>query len=105
MPDSHPRRGIFARNRWLIARRISQFGILGLFMLGPMAGIWVIEGNLASSNLLDTLDLTDPFIVLQSLAAGHVPETAALTGAVIVTGFICWWVGGPIAVGSVRSTL
>lgn len=86
VPDSHPRRGIFARNRWLIARRISQFGILGLFMLGPMAGIWVIEGNLASSNLLDTLDLTDPFIVLQSLAAGHVPETAALTGAVIVTG-------------------
>lgn len=88
------------RNRWLLARRISQATVLGLFLAGPYAGIWIIEGNLASSRLLDTLGLSDPLITLQSLAAGHRVAATALWGALIVAGFyllvggrsFCAWV-------------
>jgi len=66
------------QNRWLLARRVSQFGILGLFFAG------VLKGTLASSRLLDKIPFTDPFILLQSLAARHWPEGLALTGAGIL---------------------
>ncbi|MEQ8663419.1 MAG: hypothetical protein RLW62_21590, partial [Gammaproteobacteria bacterium] len=33
------------RQRFLLARRASQFGLLGLFLLGPVAGIWWARGN------------------------------------------------------------
>jgi len=36
-------------HRWLLLRRMSQLGILGLFLLGPWAGIWIVKGNLTSS--------------------------------------------------------
>jgi len=75
---------ILRRNRWLLARRTSQFSILGLFLLGPLAGLYWLRGDLASSVLLDTLALTDPFIALQSWAAGHRVAAPALTGAAIV---------------------
>ena len=74
-------------HKWLILRRLSQLGILGLFLLGPLAGIWVVKGNLSYSLTLDTLPLTDPYILLQSLMAGHVPEKLVLIGAVIVIAF------------------
>jgi len=67
-----------------MARRFTQVTILSLFMLGPWFGIWLVKGNLNSSLILNTLPLTDPFVFLQSLLAGHVPETAAITGALIV---------------------
>lgn len=93
-------RGLIARNTWLIARRSCQLTVMALFLLGPYAGIWILKGNLASSTLLGTLSLTDPFIALQSLAAGHALETAAITGALIVAAFyavfggrtFCAWV-------------
>lgn len=80
-------RGWLAANKWLLARRFSQLSILSLFMLGPWLDIWLVKGNLNSSLILDTLPLTDPFVFLQSLLAGHVPETAAITGALIVLVF------------------
>ena len=72
------------RNQWLVLRRSSQLLILFLFMTGPWFGIWLIKGNLASSKLLGTIPFTDPFIFLQSLAAAHAPERAAVLGALIV---------------------
>jgi ferredoxin-type protein NapH len=80
-------RGWWAAHRWLMARRACQLGILGLFLLGPVAGLWLVKGNLAYSYTLDTLPLTDPYVLLQSLAAGHRPETLALVGAAIVAAF------------------
>jgi len=68
----------------LLLRRTCQLSILGLFLLGPLAGIWLIKGNLASSMILDTVPLSDPYLMLQVVLTGHVPETAALLGAAIV---------------------
>jgi ferredoxin-type protein NapH len=70
--------------RWLITRRASQAGVLGLFMAGPLAGIWAVEGNLSSSLVLGVVPLSDPFVLLQSLFAGHVAEASALIGAAII---------------------
>ena len=80
-------KGWFGAHKWLVLRRLSQFGILALFLTGPLFGLWIVKGNLASSLTLDVLPLTDPFVLLQQLAARHWPETVALTGAVIVLVF------------------
>lgn len=80
-------RGWLSAHKWLLLRRLSQLGILMLFLLGPLAGIWIVKGNLAYSLTLDVLPLTDPHVLLQSLLAGHVPEKLALLGAVIVVVF------------------
>jgi ferredoxin-type protein NapH len=80
-------KGWWAGNKWLLLRRSSQLSILGLFLLGPWAGIWVVKGNLNSSLTLDILPLTDPYVLLQGLFAGHVMESKALLGALIVAVF------------------
>lgn len=90
----------FLANRFLILRRTMQLSILTLFLLGPLAGIWIIEGNLSSSLLLDVIPFTDPFILLQSIVSGHMPLFQALLGALIVLAFymlvggrvFCSWV-------------
>ena len=87
-------------NRWLWLRRTSQLSILGLFLLGPLAGVWWVKGTLAASMSFGFLPLTDPMVLLQSVLAGHRPEVQALTGAAIVLGFyllvggrvFCSWV-------------
>lgn len=73
--------------KYLLARRASQLGILALFLLGPLAGIWIVKGNLSSSLTLDFLPLTDPFVLAQSLLAGRLPASQALLGAGIVLAF------------------
>lgn len=80
-------KGRWAAFRWLVLRRFSQLSILGLFMLGPWAGVWIVTGNLNSSITLDTLPLTDPYALSQVLASGHLPELSAFAGAAIVTAF------------------
>lgn len=79
--------GWLKANEWLLLRRFSQLSILGVFLLGPLAGVWIVKGNLASSVTLDVLSLTDPYVLLQSLFAGHVMQTTAITGALIVLAF------------------
>ena len=80
-------KGAWGARRWLLLRRISQVTILALFLLGPLAGVWIVKGNLNSSLTLDVLPLTDPYVLLQGLAAGYIPESAAVIGAVIVAVF------------------
>lgn len=82
--DAIVAKGWWPAHRWLLLRRASQLGILGSFLLGPWAGVWIVRGNLNASLTLDVLPLTDPYVLLQSLLAGHVPETAALLGATII---------------------
>lgn len=93
--DAVAAKGWFAAHKWLLARRTVQLGILMLFLLGPMADLWVVKGNLAYSLTLDTLHLADPYVLIQSLLAGHLPETAAITGGLIVLGFYLM-VGGRV---------
>ena len=77
-------KGRWRANRWLWLRRLSQLSILALFMAGPWAGLWIVKGNLSSSMTLGVLPLTDPFVLLQTIAARHWPEFSALAGAAIV---------------------
>lgn len=64
--------------KWLLARRVSQLAVLGLFWAG------IAKGNLASSLTLNTLPLTDPLSALQALLAGHGLGVTALVGALLV---------------------
>ncbi len=93
-------KGWLGAHRWLVLRRLSQIGILALFLLGPLAGIWIVKGNLSASMTLDVLPLTDPLLLLQTLLAGTLPVMSGLVGALIVIGFyalaggrvFCSWV-------------
>ncbi|HHF3019122.1 quinol dehydrogenase ferredoxin subunit NapH [Vibrio diabolicus] len=90
--------GWWRAHRFLILRRLCQLIIIALFMAGPTLG--ALTGNLSSSMLLDAVPLSDPLILLQALATGHVPEFNALLGVVIVVVFyailapraFCAWV-------------
>ena len=85
--DARVAKGWLGAHRWLLLRRLSQAGVLALFLLGPWVGVWIVKGNLASSLTLDRLPLTDPYVLLQSLVAGHRPLQTALVGAAIVLAF------------------
>lgn len=80
-------KGWVGAHKWLLARRLSQGAILSLFLLGPLAGAWIVKGNLAYSLTLDILPLTDPYVLLQSVLAGNVPEKLGVIGALIVVAF------------------
>ena len=80
-------KGWFAAHRWLLLRRISQLAGLALFLSGPWFGVWIAKGSLASSLTLGVLPLTDPYLFMQSLAAGFMPGATALIGAAIVVAF------------------
>ncbi len=86
-------KGWLRAHKWLILRRFTQVGILSLFLLGPLAGIWVVKGNLNYSYTLNVLPLTDPYVALQSLATGRLPEKLGLIGVAIVLAFY-FLVGG-----------
>jgi len=88
-------KGWLAAHQWLLLRRLSQLGILGLFLLGPLFGVWLVKGNLNYSYTLDMLPLSDPYVVLQALFAGHLPETLGLLGAAIVLVFY-FLIGGRV---------
>jgi ferredoxin-type protein NapH len=87
--------GWWRAHRFLLLRRASQLGVLLLFLAGPWFGLWVVKGNLSSSLTLNTLPLTDPFVLAQTLAARHWPEATALLGAAIVIAFYAL-VGGRV---------
>ncbi|MXR37277.1 quinol dehydrogenase ferredoxin subunit NapH [Craterilacuibacter sinensis] len=99
------KRSFLLRERFLILRRVSQAAILLLFafsgsLSGYLGGLWLLKGNLSASLVADTVPLNDPFVLAQSLAAGHLPELTAVIGAAIVIAFyllaggrsFCAWV-------------
>lgn len=78
-------KGWLGAHKWYLLRRSAQAFFLLLFLSGPLFGIWITEGTLASSRTFDFLPLTDPLVLLQGLAAGHWPVMTAVIGALIVT--------------------
>ena len=93
--DAVQAHGWLAAHRWLLARRAVQLGILALFLAGPVAGWWLVKGNLNFSYTLGFLPLQDPYVLLQSLAAQHAPQIKVLIGAAIVLAFYAL-VGGRV---------
>ncbi|WP_369601612.1 quinol dehydrogenase ferredoxin subunit NapH [Hahella sp. SMD15-11] len=93
-------KGWWRAQRWLLMRRIMQLSVLAGFASGPWLGIWILKGNLSTSLLLNTVPLSDPLTLIQSMLAGHVPATMALVGGAIVLGvylllggrLFCGWV-------------
>ncbi len=93
-------KGWWGAYKWAVLRRLSQAAVLLLFLAGPLWGVWLIKGNMAASLVLETVPLTDPHILLQSLLGGVTPEAAAVIGALIVLVFyaliggrvFCSWV-------------
>jgi ferredoxin-type protein NapH len=99
--EAAAKKGWLMASRWLLLRRMSQLGILGLFLLGPLTGIWLVKGTLSASMTLDILPLTDPFVLAQSIFAfGQLPAMTASVGGLIVAVFyaliggrvFCAWV-------------
>lgn len=80
-------KGWLVAHKWLILRRLSQIGILLLFLVGPWFKLWIVKGNLNYSYTLGVLPLTDAFQFVQLLVARHVPEMLAIVGVIIVVGF------------------
>ncbi|WP_104640890.1 quinol dehydrogenase ferredoxin subunit NapH [Helicobacter bizzozeronii] len=82
--------------RYLVLRRLTQCGILALFI----ANTFVLQGNLSSSKLFDTIPLSDPFAVLQIYLASLHINLSALLGALVILGLyglllgrvFCAWV-------------
>jgi ferredoxin-type protein NapH len=89
------KKGWLQAQKWLLLRRLSQLGFLGLFLLGPLAGIWIVKGSLSASETLGFLPLTDPLIILQSFLAGHTIAVKALIGALVVFVFYAM-IGGRV---------
>ena len=85
-------RGWLSAHKWLLLRRGAQLFFLAIFLVGPLTGFWLVKGTLASSLTLDLLPLTDPYILLQGLAARHWPELTAVVGALIV--LVCYLLVG-----------
>ncbi len=87
--------------RYIVLRRLTQFGILLLFF-GTAHWGWqaakdvpLLNGNLSGSEFIGLVPMTDPFAALQIFLAGHVLRTESIIGAVIVLGFYAL-VGGRV---------
>ncbi|WP_187648283.1 quinol dehydrogenase ferredoxin subunit NapH [Nitrosophilus labii] len=75
------------KHRFLILRRLTQISILILYIGANIWGWKILQGNLSSSNLLETVPLADPYAVMQIFATGSIVAMDALLGAVIITLF------------------
>jgi ferredoxin-type protein NapH len=94
--SSHQPPGLGARLwswRYLMLRRLSQFGFLLLFF-GTAHWGWqlakdvpLLTGNLSASKFIALIPMADPFAVLQILLTGHMLQQEVLLGAAIVLGF------------------
>lgn len=94
--SSHQPPGLGARLwswRYLVLRRLSQFGFLLLFF-GTAHWGWqlakdvpLLTGNLSASEFIALIPMADPFAVLQILLTGHMLQQEVLLGAAIVLGF------------------
>lgn len=92
--------GWWRAHKFLFLRRICQLCVLLAFTIGPWFGLWLLKGNLSSSELLATIPLSDPLATLQVLMTGHWPELSLLLGAAIIALFylvaggrvFCSWV-------------
>lgn len=72
------------RYRFLILRRVIQVSIMVLFFLANYIGLKILQGDLSAALLLEKLNLTDPFAMLQLFFAGGALDMKAIIGALII---------------------
>ena len=86
--------------KYLILRRISQITLLVLYFGANSFGWKIRSVTMSSSSVLGVVPLTDPFAVLQMLAAGAALAFDVILGAIIIALFyaviggraFCSWV-------------
>ena len=86
--------------KYLVLRRMTQLTLIILYFGGNIYGWKMLEGNLSSSSILGTVPLSDPFAILQMLAAGATIGFNAIVGAIVIMLFygviggraFCSWV-------------
>lgn len=86
--------------RYLILRRLSQIGIIVLYIGGNLWSWEVLLGNLSTSKLFEMIPLSDPFAVIQIMATGALMTVDLIVGALVVVVFyaliggraFCSWV-------------
>lgn len=83
--ESREKLGFWRANRFLILRRVTQFSILTMFLSGPYLNFWILKGNYSGSLLFDTIPLTDPLIVTESLATGYLPGNSTIMEQLFVS--------------------
>ncbi|BEP17189.1 quinol dehydrogenase ferredoxin subunit NapH [Pyrofollis japonicus] len=89
-----PRRG-----KYTVARRLLQLTILVLFSIQALISYSILMGSLASSRILKTIPLMDPFAWLEQAAATHSPTLESVIAVLVVFTiysilgrFFCGWV-------------
>jgi len=93
-------KNILDHYRFLILRRITQIGLLILYIGGNIWGWQILKGNLSTSSLFGIIPLSDPFATLQMFFAGAMITSDILLGALIIMIFygivggrvFCSWV-------------
>jgi ferredoxin-type protein NapH len=87
-------------HRFMMARRLTQLGILVLYVLANVYGIMFLSGDLSSSLVMKKLPLADPFALLQMFSAGALLGLDVLVGGALILLFytvvggraFCSWV-------------
>ena len=89
-----PRRG-----RYTLARRLFQLAILAAFSVQMLISYSILMGSLASSRIVRTIPLMDPFAWLEHAAATHSPTLESVVAVLVVVTiysvlgrFFCGWV-------------
>jgi ferredoxin-type protein NapH len=90
----------FSNYKYLILRRVSQFGLLFLYFAGNAWGWSLLQGDISTSLLFGKIPLSDPFALLQIFATGAIVGVNVLVGALIIALFygiiggraFCSWV-------------
>ena len=92
-------RGVPPRGKYTIARRALQLAILTLFSTQLLVSGAILMGSLASSRILRTIPLMDPFAWLEQAAATHSPTLESVVAVLVVVAlysvlgkFFCGWV-------------
>lgn len=88
-------KNMILKNRYLILRRLTQISIMTLYILANAYGIMILQGNLSSSLLLNTIPLSDPYAVLQMFFAGAIISSNILIGAILIAVFY-FLIGGRV---------
>ena len=91
---------LWKKYRFLFLRRFSQLSILFLYFGANAWGWKMLQGNLSSSLILNTIPMSDPFAALQMFAAGALLSVNLLVGVAVVMLFyfviggraFCSWV-------------
>lgn len=89
---------MYDKKHFLLARRTTQLLILVAFAAGPWLGFPIAQGTLASSHWMGAVPLSDPFVLLQSLVAGHPLTLPALLGGLLIFVFYAL-IGGRVFCG------